>query len=77
MKKLVTVSLSIMAIGIIAFNLNTKSNLKNNGDLTLSNLESLQASAAEMYCDQKNQTKCIISAGGYVGVSKGYLKFSD
>lgn len=73
MKKVVSTVLTVLAIGLIAMNLNVKEKSVVQNDLTLENIESLQASAGEMYCDQKNQEDCTITQGDVTGKSKGYL----
>lgn len=71
-------SLSIMTIGIIAFNINKNENSASSQDLSLKNIASLQASAGEKYCDQKTYTSCTISVnvGGtwVTGYSIGNIK---
>jgi len=73
MKKTVGFILSVLAIGLISFNLNVNSNNSLKNDLSLQNIKSLQVSAGEMYCDLKTSVECTITNGNQTGKSIGYL----
>ena len=77
MKIIGKLSLSLIFVGFMAFSFILGGVSKDSSESTLSlqNLEALQASAGEMYCDQKNQTECTITApDGTVGKSTGFLR---
>jgi hypothetical protein len=65
MKMIYKVMLSILACGLIIFNISLSNSSEPNGDYSLKNIKVLQASAGEAKCDATNTTECKI--GNAVG----------
>jgi hypothetical protein len=64
----------VIAMVMASFLLVNNSNQEHIGDLSMSNIEALHASAGEMSCDQSNDKECTITApSGHVGKSTGKL----
>jgi len=43
-------------------------------DMSLANVAALQSSGHEAYCDQRDQTSCVIRVGDIVGTSTGSIR---
>lgn len=72
MKHLFFASLSLIAIGLIAFNLSVKNDSIAPNGVELSNIQTLQASAAESArCDGSSTATCTIELGGMKGTGTG------
>ncbi len=64
-----------LVIGLAAFNFYPGlTNKKQSADIELTNLEALNASAAEAYCDQSDNTSCKIIMGDISGYSTGNIR---
>ena len=73
-------SLSLIFVGFMAFSfiLGGVSKDSSKSTLSLRNLEALQASAGESYCDQRDESSCSISVtlpdgSTVIGKSKGWI----
>jgi len=73
MKKLRNVFLSVVAIVLIGLNLKIVNENVDSNEISLKNIETMQASAGEMYCDQQTNIRCVITVNGVAGVSIGHL----
>ncbi len=71
-KIFIGIAMSLFAVATV-FNMNI-SEQNEAKDLLLKNIETMQASAGEMWCDQSNQTTCKITMGGATGYSTGFLR---
>jgi hypothetical protein len=73
MKTIYKVMLSILACGLIIFNISLSNSSEPKGEYSLKNIKVLQVSAGEAICDAKNSVECKI--GNAVGT--GHLIVYD
>ncbi len=64
MKTASKILLGAFVVGVMGFNLTLKGEKTNSSDVTLSNIQALQASAVECKCDATNTNACTIEGGG-------------
>lgn len=61
MKKIGFASLTVLAVGLILFNLSLRTNASTSQEVGLANIHALQASSSEAYCDQSSSSVCTIT----------------
>jgi len=71
MKKSGKVLMSILAVAVIGANVGFSSMRVKADDATLANLEALQSTAGEAYCDQSHPNSCTMRVGSITGYSTG------
>lgn len=75
MKKIIFTASTILGIGLLVFNFTLNNNAAASNKVELSNIQALQASASEFYCDGSSSSTCTITVtrGGvqYTAVGSG------
>jgi len=61
MKKIGSVFLIVLAVGLVLFNLTLKSDASASQAVGLANIHALQASSSEAYCDKSSSSVCTIT----------------
>lgn len=78
MKKIFKIVAALAVVGFTAFNFTTGVNtVSKTSDLSLENLDALNASAGYWECQGTNKEDCTISNGSTIGKGKGPLSYVE